>query len=342
MIQLYADDMPVTTDNLTQMKTSETLNRAGSMTIGLPPDHPARDAILAPKTIITLKEDGETQFRGRVLTPQRLTDFQDVIICEGEMAFLQDARVESVFCDFSDADHLIRILTQKYNEHATESMQLEIGTIATALDGMEVHADQTDNFVSVFHILTSVADSLNDGSTTLPIQMTIKNGVMSFDRNLSATQSVLYGQNLISYTETENRADFCTVLYADGSGDGGANYSLYQVQSQPYIKDDDAVDAYGWIAKYMHFEHCTSASDLLTKAQRYLARHKSPTSNYKVRAFDRHWIDKGFKRFRAGQRVRVESSFHNFYREMLLQSVTCDWLHPQANTIEIGSDYKLV
>lgn len=341
MIQLHVDGAPVTTENLTALKTTETVNRAGTMTIGLPPDHPAMDAILAPKAVITLEEDGETQFRGRVLSPQMLTDQQQTVSCEGELAFFQDTYVEGAFRTYSNAEQLIRILTAKQNANADACHQFSVGQLAPMLSTRKVQLAGSDSFVSAFHLLSGIADSLlSDGIDG--IFLSAKNGVLSLSQSLHTTQSIIYGVNLISMTVTGDRSEFCTVLYADGTGDDGTNYSLYQVQANPYIVDSDKAAQYGWIAKYHHFDGVESAADLLAQAQTYLSRHNTPGGSRQIKAFDRHWSDKAIPRFRAGDYVKINSQPHGYYSGVYIRSVTCDWLHPEANTVEIGTGARLV
>ena len=337
MIQLFANDAPITTETLTALKTVETVNKAGTMTIGLPPSHSARAAILAPRTVITLKEDGETQFRGRVLSPQTVTDMQQTITCEGELAFLQDTYVPQSFGTFSNAAQLMEILLDQHNANAVET-QLSLGRLYAPLNGMPVSVACSEPYVSVLHIFSGIAESITaDG-----IYLTAQDGVVSLAQSLRSTQSIRYGENLISLTRTEDRSDFCTVLYADGTGSDGTTYTLYSVQSQPYIKDDDAVAQYGWIAKYQHFDNVESASELLTKARAYLNRHKSPANSVQIKAFDLHWKKRAVPRFRAGDSVSVYSEPHSYSTAVYLQSVTCDWLNPSANVIEIGRQNRLV
>lgn len=342
MIQLHVDGAPVTTENLTQLKTSEIINRAGTMVIGLPPDHPARDAILAPKAVITLEEDGELQFRGRVLSHQTLTDRQETITCEGELAFFQDTYVEPAYGPHSDADSLIRVLVALHNEKADEAHQFTVGSLYSGLRSRKVITDASDPYIPIFDVLTGISDSIQADGIEGAF-LTAKNGVLSLSySHLRTTQNIIYGENLISLTKTGYNSDFCTVLYADGSGDDGTAYSLLSIQANPYVVDAEKVAEYGWIAKYVHFEGVESAQEVLSKAQTYLSRHNTPTGSRQIKALDRHWIDKAIPRFRAGDFVKIYSEPHGVYTNQYLQSVDCDWLHPEANVIEIGNEAKLV
>jgi hypothetical protein len=335
MIELFANGEPITTETLTALKTTETVNKAGTMLIGLPPGHRARDAILAPQTVLTLKEDGETQFRGRVLTPQRQNDLQDQITCEGELAFLQDTVVRGAMASLSDADQMIRILTTMHNGMVDPARQFTVGSIDAALSGIPSDLHYDDSFVSVYQVLSDCAAAFD-------VFLTAQDGVLSVCRPQSGIREIRWGKNLISIQHTENRGDLCTVLYAEGSGEGGTHYTLSQIVGRDYITATEAAEKYGRIAKYVHFSGCVSAEDLLDKAENWLTAHCTPNASERIMAFDLHWKDDTVPRFRAGDRVHVISPPHGYENFLTLTSVTCDWLHPSANTINIGLQRRLV
>ena len=67
------------------------LNKAGSLAFVMPPDNVMYDSINKLSSIITVKQDDNELFRGRVLNDEKDFYNQKKNYCEGELAFLIDS-----------------------------------------------------------------------------------------------------------------------------------------------------------------------------------------------------------------------------------------------------------
>jgi hypothetical protein len=95
MVQVYADgaliyDSRVQELQLLGLSVELGLEKAGTASITLPPDHPAYGAFVSYRTEVTIYRDNVLLFRGRALYPS--DDFlrRRTITCEGERCFLRD------------------------------------------------------------------------------------------------------------------------------------------------------------------------------------------------------------------------------------------------------------
>ena len=75
IVQVYADDVLAYDSRLEDysllaLQVTNALNKAGTATIKMPPDHPAYFLFSQYKTIVTIYRDGKLHFRGRALIIQ--------------------------------------------------------------------------------------------------------------------------------------------------------------------------------------------------------------------------------------------------------------------------------
>ena len=101
MFEVYADDKLLYSPRLldegyaiTEPQATLELNKAGSFTFNLPKVNPLYSSLKKLKTIITIRDDGEVFWKGRVLNDTK--DFYNTkaVTCEGELAFLNDILVK--------------------------------------------------------------------------------------------------------------------------------------------------------------------------------------------------------------------------------------------------------
>ena len=101
MFSAYADDKLFYSPRLlnegyaiTEPQATLELNKAGSFTFNLPSINPMYSSLKKLKTIITIREDDEVLWKGRVLNDAK--DFYNTkaVTCEGELAFLNDIQYE--------------------------------------------------------------------------------------------------------------------------------------------------------------------------------------------------------------------------------------------------------
>ena len=95
MIQVYADatlvyDSRLETLDLDGLEITTGLNVGGTAVIVMPSDHPAYNAFVAYKTVVTIYRDGVLLFRGRSLYTADNFVRQRTVTCEGELCFLRD------------------------------------------------------------------------------------------------------------------------------------------------------------------------------------------------------------------------------------------------------------
>lgn len=96
LLQVYADDQTVYDNRvddykLLELKSTTGLNKGGTATITMPPNHPAYNAFTSHRTVVEIYKDRVLAWRGRALYPTDDFYKRRTITCEGERCFLRDA-----------------------------------------------------------------------------------------------------------------------------------------------------------------------------------------------------------------------------------------------------------
>ena len=133
MIQAFADgelfyDSRVPSLQLLGLTAELGLNKGGSASIVLPPDHPSYTAFTSYKTVVEIRKDGVLYFRGRALYPE--DDFLNrrTITCEGERCFFRDGVMRPyMYQDGPEA--IFRDVVGLYNAQVEAFKQFVVGTV---------------------------------------------------------------------------------------------------------------------------------------------------------------------------------------------------------------------
>lgn len=332
-MKLYAGDTWIPTDTLTECITTEKINCAGSLKFSVTRNFAP---ILQDKTIITLIDGDETVFRGRVLSAVQRNAMPMAVVCEGELAFLNDTMnfviteqgtPAIIGCMRGRADYIIPRILSIHNEqsetwqHITAGIILrrditftvgEVGKLAKNMDLLKQVVNMEPNFFINFD-----------------------NDVLNFSRiDTLNGQKIMYGENMISFQREHRYDDIVTRVFAYGTTQSGEKFKL----DYPVDADAQYIEQYGIIAKRIDV-NAENVAELTRIAQDALCVAHNNT--VKIEAFDRHFIDSSIPRFRP-RSVIVDSYPDNYYGILTINEVTQDWLHPENNKIQVGTQVKLV
>ena len=90
---LYAPNMTNLGYICTSPKLTMELNKAGSLEFTLPATNPSYNAYSKLKSIISVEENGNSIWRGRVLDDTKDIYLNKDVMCEGELAFPRPMRM---------------------------------------------------------------------------------------------------------------------------------------------------------------------------------------------------------------------------------------------------------
>ncbi len=352
MYKIYADNTLIYDSTLEELKLGKgsitlEINKSGSFTFSVYPDHFFYDQFIRLKTVIKVLRSGKIIFRGRIL--KDVTDYWNnkLITCEGELGFLQDSIIRPFTFSGTPAD-LFEKFINEHNSQVDDFKKFKIGTV-TVIDSNNYITRSNAHYETALSNLNSrlIKDSLGgyffithgeDGTEEIPTL----NYLVDFTR--TSSQVVEFGYNLKDYTKTVKAEDIATAIIpigADIDADTGEKLTIKSVNDgKDYICDTDAVALYGWIFKTVEYDDVTVASNLLTKGREYLTSIVKQYITIELSAIDLHLLDRSIESFYVGDYIRVISKPHNFDSSLLCNKQTLDLLRPDNDTLTLGHIYS--
>lgn len=357
LLQLYADDQLVYDSRhddykLLGLESTRGVNKAGTATIVMPPNHPAYNIFTSHKTVVELYKDGDLAWRGRALYPTDNFLKQRTITCEGERCFLRDGTMRPyVYQDGPQAifEHVIML----YNAQVEAFKQFKVGTcnvtdpnnyIRIESTTAEQFSDTIDKLVErCGGYITFTTDANGDRCINWLSELNYRNN-----------QVIEFGENLLDFNRSDANTDLVTVVVPYGAQideevtdeEGNTTTVSKRVTIESvndgldFIQDVDAVALRGVVSKPVYWDDITEPINLLHKAQQYLNEKKNAITSLTLSAFDLAQLDQNLDDFQEGDLVRVRSTPHGVDTDFLIEDINENHLDPSQNTLTLGKEFK--
>ena len=343
MVRVYADDVLVYDPSLDGyelqgLTATVSVEKAGTAEIVMPAGHPAYNAFVSYKTIITIYRRTDLLFRGRAIYPARNLYGTQTITCEGERNFLRDAVVEPYLYQAAPAV-IFTDLIARYNSQVEPAKRFVVGKVTAkdANDYVRLESEQAEQVSDAIDKLIERVGGYIVFTSDAQGRRVI-NWLGSLDEQ--SGQVIELGGNLLDYTETGANAELATVIYPYGAKDEttGARLDIRAVNDgKPYIKDDKAVALRGWIAKPYYWDDVTQASNLLTKARQQLNQSKLLVNTIEASVVDLAGQGYDVEPLRVGVNVHVRIPALDVDGWYLLRERPYDLLNPSGDTVVLGA-----
>ena len=356
MYKIYADDTLIydsTIEDYKIGKGSVTLevNKSGSFTFSLYPDHPFYDSLVKLKTVITVYKRGRILFRGRILND--VTDYWNnkVITCEGELGFLQDSIIRPFVFQGSPTNFFKKLISE-HNAQVDDFKKFKVGAVTIVDSNDYIYRSSTLYENTLKSLKSRLPESAlggyfyithgADGTDPIPTL----NYVADFIK--TSSQTIEFGQNLTKYTKTVKGEEIATAIIPLGAtvDDGDSSTEDKKVtisevnNGVDYVYNADGVALYGWIFKVVEWEDVTLAKNLKTKAEAYLEEIVKQNITVELTAVDLNLIDESIESFNVCEYIRVLSTPHNFDSILLCNKQTVDLLNPSKDSYVLGYNYS--
>lgn len=317
------------------------LNSAGSMVFKIAPNHPYYDRINKLSSIITLTQDGEWIFSGRVLNDE--SDFRNIktIEVEGELSYLVDSNQRTAeYHEISVSDYFKTII-EKHNNMVNDEKKFVIGSV-TVTDPN----DSLYRFSNYENTLETIQDKLIDRLggyiRTRHVGTTKYIDYVSDYENVN-NQQINFGKNLLDLTKYIQGEEIATAIIPLGAKIESENeeteirLTIESVNDGlDYVYDEEAVNQYGWIFKTVIYDDVTIAGNLKTKALQELAMKKLLNIKLELNAIDLHLLDVDIERIKLGDKIKVISEPHGINQYMMVSEMKIDIEDPANSTINLG------
>ena len=318
------------------------VNKTGSFQFTLYPSHPRYGQIRKLKSIITVYQDDDLLFRGRVLDDKTGWHNEKTVICEGELAFFLDSIQRPYDFTGSVRDYLHMLLTS-HNAQLDAEKRFELGLVTVT--------DDNDYIVRSNIEYTDTWKEMNDKLLALMggyLSIRHEGGVNYLDYladfTLLSPQTITFGKNLLDLSRIRKGAEIATVVIPLGARikdeDGKDTEKRLTIESvnggADYIEDADAIAQYGLIVKTVIFDDVTEPENLKTKGQAHLAHAVRLPETLSLTAADLAAAGQDVASFHIGTYVRADSKPHGIDQLFLVSKLSLKLLDPGANKMTLG------
>ena len=315
------------------------LNQPGSLTFKLPPDHPYYDIPTKMKSIISVFQDETEMFRGRII--EEKIDFykRKQLVCEGQLAFLNDTlQRPAEYHDMTVRGYLEQLINSHNKQvSSNEYKTFKVGAV-TVTDSNDSLYRYT-NYNSTFSEIKS--DLIDDLGGYLKIRNEEDGAYLDYlkDSGDLSSQTIEFGENLLDYTHDMDLSDLITAIVPLGAKlEESPIAALEQRLTIESVNDGsdvliskDAVEQFGYVEGTITWDGISTPEYLLKKAKKYLEDYQFDSVSLEITAVDLHWTDSQISAFKLGDSIRVISKPHGMDRWFPLTKMTLN-LANLANT----------
>lgn len=351
MYRVYCDGLPIYNDKLEGLKIFSPsldleLNKTGSFSFTLYPDHPYYGSIQKLKSIITVYQEDYLLFRGRVLDDEIGFYNERKATCEGELAFLLDSIKRPYDFTGSVAEYLA-LLLDSHNAQVDETKRFTLGNVTVTdpndyivranIDHVDTWKEMNDKLLALLGGFLSIRHA--DGVAYLDYLA---------DFALLSPQKIEFGKNLLDQKRIIKGADVATVVIPLGAklkdAEGKDTDKRLTIESvnggADFIEDASAISQYGTIVKTVIFDDVTIAENLKAKGQAYLSSLVKLPESIELTAADLATVSTAFSSFHLGTYVDVVSKPHGLNQKFLVRKLSINLLDPAANKLTLGGVFE--
>lgn len=312
------------------------VNKAGSFSFKILPDHPQYDSIVKMRSIVTVKQDHRTIFKGRVFSSGKDFRLTKTIKAEGCLAYFNDSIVAPYEFSGTPAEYLEMLIAQ-HNDQVSDHQKFILGTVTVTDPNDYITRASSDRPNTWKEINSKLIEKLGG---YIHIRYESDGNYIDYlsDYTDTSTQKIAFAVNLIDLDQVGTADDLKTCIIPFGAKDDDGNrIDITSVNNGlNYVSDPDAVALYGKIFEVVTWDDVTVPANLLRKATEYLGTKVLIPDKITIKVIDLHLADDSIEGFKLGDYVEVFSSAHDVNTGALISSYSMDISDPANAIITIG------
>lgn len=386
MYEVWAGDLLIHSD-ITPLDTVKILNptltledcAAGSLEFTLPPINVgySQDVLKRMVTDIVVKCDGEFLWGGRIL--QDDYDFWNnrKVVCEGELAFLNDSiqppHKYDVTNDQTTIESFFYALIDIHNSQVEENRRFEKGMV-TVVDGdITTDSNSIYRFTNYETTLACMNDKLVEKlKGHLRVRHQDGNRYLDYisDDSLGTnSQVVRFGVNLLDFSKNFDMSKLSTVIVPRGArleeesaievegldpyltvkslgekteyNETTGQNEVWHDAGSIFVKNPTAVSNFGSIAAVVDWDAVTDADTLYSKAVKYLKDEQYEKMTLEVQALDLKYLSNGDEPIKFLTKLRCISEPHGMDHTFIVSKMSVDLSNPSNSIYTLGTEVKL-
>lgn len=345
MYKIYANDTAIWTPNdnekkFVSPKLALEVNKLGSLSFTIYPNHKAYDLLVKMQTIISVYQDNEILFKGRIFSDK--ADFRKAkkVEIEGILGYFNDSIVRP-YSFTGDVPDYLEMLINQHNNQMPGQKQFKLGNV-TVTDPNNYITRSSSDYPKTWEEIENKLIKLLGGYIVIRYEEDGNYIDYLADFPTEETQKIEYAVNLLDL-DNEVKADnlaTCIIPLGASVQDDEGNSSRITIKDVnnglDYIYDPIVEAVYGRISKTVTWDDVTLPENLLKKAQEWIKTAALLEGTLTIKAVDLHLIDDQIQAFRIGQYIPVYSVPHGINEDLLLTKFDLDLSNPANFTFSLG------
>jgi len=312
------------------------LNKIDKLTFTLLPDNVMYDGFQKMKSLVTLEQDDEVIFRGRVL--ETTTDLynQRKVSCEGELSYLLDSVVRPYEFE-GKAKDLFHQLIAAHNEQVDEYKRFEVGIITAIDDETETETD-SEAYADTLAELRQMFVTKYKGYLRVRHADGVRYLDYIDDYEDECSQAIEFGVNLVDIENKIDAGDVFSVLIPLGGYNTAHKNSITIAEvndGKDYLEDAEALAQYGRIVKTYKWEELTDPQEIKDKGLEHFKKMKAHRT-ITIRAVDLHIINTSVEAIRIGMKVALLSNPHGLNEPDICSKIELNVEKPDLTEYTFG------
>lgn len=333
------------------------LNAINSMTFDISSQHPMFSALQHRTTYITVKDDAEQLFRGRIVEDE--SDFYNTgeIFVEHETAFFKDS-IYRPFVYKGAVSGLFSALVANHNAQVDEARQFAVGLCTvTPSGGTDYIERSTKEAKHTWNLFMSELVEQLGGYIRTRLEGSVRYVDYVADYGELPEQPVKFKENLLNLVKAKVSSAVVTCLipygaefkkedagYEEAPESGiwdGNRLTIRAVNGGlDYVTSATGTAQYGQIWGSQVFDEVTAAAELKVLGQAAVDAAAAPEISITAKVIDLHLVDPGVPRLKLGYRVPVFSTLHDINMQLMISHQKLRFDVPDDDEVTLGVSYK--
>lgn len=343
---------PVAADTLPVMDPSLSveLNKAGSASFTLPPNHPFYNNLPKLASWITIQDQNSILWRGRVLDSTDDNKKNRNFIAEGQLAILNDSIIRPYSYTGTVRNYLAFLINQHNEQQTDPHKKITLGTVnVTSPEGSTIKRKSTQ-YASAWNEINSnligplggylIPSYNSDGSLSVSYRETPGD---------LGSQDIRFGENIVDFSRFVTATDVFTVLIPTGKTESETTSDTTTSRSNEvltiesvnggldYIRNDGAVRLFGEIWREHNWSYISSASELKAAGLKYLADNISAAITINIDAIDLHLLNVNVQAIKLGSLHNVIANEYDVNDQYYCSKIEYHFNNPGQNRYTFGT-----
>lgn len=343
MFHIWLDDKKLHTADsrefrkLSAAELETELNKAGTLNIKMPSVHDLYESVKNLKSRITVYDDDDMIFKGRVIKQGK--DYRNLktVTAEGEFAYFNDSYFQPTRVGEFNTAALIPEIINNHNNQVDESRQFQVGNIEPYVLGI--------SSLNMYNTMRFLQEEIikNTGGY---FSVRYKNNVRYLDFTFSPgvedkSTKIEFGVNLLDINEyIDSTALYtCIVPFGDVDKNTGKPLDISLINGGiKYVENTAAVAHFGRIFRPVEFKGFTDAESLYSEAVKFANSVVAEAMTLDLTAIEMRQIDlqNPYGVFKQGNFYKVISRPHGVDEFFLCTKKKTNLFLPENNKVQLG------